>query len=132
MNSRRIIALLLSVIITILSFTGCSLSEVGAPQNGNKPHNVNVTFDFNYDGCPEQVQIVAASGKANEELVPEREGFTFTGWFLDKRARTPYDFESILTCSVCKKTEGASISNKFCPNCGAKMDGDSYDSAAGG
>lgn len=41
------------------------------------------------------------------------------------------DFESILTCSVCKKTEGASISNKFCPNCGAKMDGDSYDSAAG-
>ena len=31
---------------------------------------------------------------------------------------------SVLTCSACKKTEGASIFNKYCPNCGAKMDGD--------
>ena len=37
------------------------------------------------------------------------------------------DFELILTCSVCKKTDGASIFNKFCPNCGAKMDGDGND-----
>lgn len=30
----------------------------------------------------------------------------------------------VLTCSMCGSQEGANESYKYCPNCGAKMDGD--------
>ena len=34
------------------------------------------------------------------------------------------EYTRILTCSVCGRTEGADKHHKYCPNCGAKMDGD--------
>ena len=40
----------------------------------------------------------------------------------------PYDERTeILTCSVCASTEGALETYNYCPNCGAKMDGDGND-----
>ena len=34
------------------------------------------------------------------------------------------EWTSILTCSVCGSQEGTAEVYKYCPNCGAKMDGD--------
>ena len=41
-------------------------------------------------------------------------------WVWWKRNATTYD----LMCSVCKSKDGACEEYNYCPNCGAKMDGD--------
>ena len=95
MNTKRIITIFLSVIITVLSFTGCTLSVVN-PTGADDPKDVLVTFNMNYEDSPQNILVTAVSGKTDAP-VPEREGFTFTGWFLDKRMRTAFNFETILT-----------------------------------
>ena len=37
--------------------------------------------------------------------------------------RNTNEYTQILTCSVCSRTEGDDEHHKYCPNCGAKMDG---------
>ena len=44
------------------------------------------------------------------------------GEWIDKSGNVVYPFWDRFTCSVCGKSADAS---PYCPNCGAKMDGDS-------
>jgi uncharacterized repeat protein (TIGR02543 family) len=56
----------------------------------------NVTFDFNYDGAPNQViQVVDHQGEATEPTLPVRENFTFAGWFIDEDFTIPYNFSAV-------------------------------------
>ena len=44
-------------------------------------------------------QSVAADGKVTAPVVPEREGYTFAGWFTDAACKTAYDFETAVNAS---------------------------------
>lgn len=54
--------------------------------------NVNVvTFKFNTDQADSVVNVEVGS-TVNEPTVGERDGYTFTGWYLDALCTEPYDF----------------------------------------
>ena len=52
-----------------------------------------VTFDYGIEGMTGSQQI-ADGGTLTEPYVPERDGYTFTGWLLDGR---PFDFSTPVT-----------------------------------
>ncbi len=53
-----------------------------------------VTFDYNYEGAPEADENTVGAGESATPIVePTRQGFRFLGWFIDKSAKTLYDFE---------------------------------------
>lgn len=65
-----------------------------------RANTISVTFDWNYENDTDVVrqvnagETVRAPGK-NE--TPEREGFTFVGWYADANFTAPYDFEKSIT-----------------------------------
>ena len=55
-----------------------------------------VSFDLNYDNAPTiETQIIDENGQAVEPTVPDREGYTFAGWFTDVELSNSYDFSSV-------------------------------------
>ena len=60
--------------------------------------NVNVvTFKFNADQQPDSVVNVEVGEKVSVPSEPSREGYTFTGWYLDALCTQPYDFNQVVT-----------------------------------
>lgn len=57
---------------------------------------VSITYDFNYDGAPNDVNVTLDINQIPDEPTsPVREGYTFAGWFLDSAGNTAYDFEGL-------------------------------------
>lgn len=72
----------------------------------------SVTFDYNYDGAPAAaVQNVMEGEEAAEPAAPERSGYTFYDWYIDRECTVLYDFEeavgSDLTLYAQWKEDGA-------------------------
>src|SRR5690606_36232363 len=55
-----------------------------------------VSFDLNYDDAPTiDTQIIDENGQAIEPTLPDREGYTFAGWFTDVELSNSYDFSAV-------------------------------------
>lgn len=59
-----------------------------------------VTFDYNYDGAEPATQTVDIGGKVIRPEDPEREEYTFMGWYTDEACTNEYDFTAELTSDV--------------------------------
>ena len=62
-----------------------------------------VSYDLNYYGVvPQQYTQIAENGTAARALpfVPEREGFTFAGWFSDPAGSVAYDAQTAVTADT--------------------------------
>lgn len=60
-----------------------------------------VTFDLNYDGASEgDVVLVKVGGHATNPQAPERLGYKFDGWFVDKFATKKYDFANTISSDI--------------------------------
>ena len=57
-----------------------------------------VSFDAN-DGSPVNAQTVSYGSKAPKPSDPVREGYIFTGWYVDSGLKTAYDFNSVVKSS---------------------------------
>lgn len=63
--------------------------------HGIRVNNIDktVTFDSN-GGSSVPEQKVVDGDKVTEPTAPTREGYKFTGWYMDEELKTPYDFGS--------------------------------------
>ena len=61
-------------------------------------HNWVVTFNPD-NGDPAFTQNVEYKGKATEPAAPEKEGYAFTGWYLDE-AEAPFSFDTTITSDI--------------------------------
>lgn len=60
-----------------------------------------VTFDFNYEGSPaDVVEVIDLNGFATEPTVPERENFTFAGWFSNEDLTISYEFNQVISNTI--------------------------------
>ncbi|MEE1060979.1 MAG: VWA domain-containing protein [Ruminococcus sp.] len=69
-----------------------------ATEQGNNP-NAKVTFDLNYENAVNNIpaQTVSKGTSAVEPVAPEREGYFFVGWYLNKNDtdyNNYFDFET--------------------------------------
>ncbi len=86
---KKILIAVLLVALTLLAVTGC------------KEKSFTVTFDAD-GGTAVAAQTVASGEKATKPTAPEKEGYTFAGWFLGE---TAYDFETAVTADVTLKAK---------------------------
>ena len=91
-------------------------------QDDLKTHIRSLTGMFTDDGF--YVPIDAVLGAIDFAQTIDAEPVRHGEWIVESRSESPFDGVSI-KCSVCysyvlKKTN-------YCPNCGAKMDGDTED-----
>ncbi len=56
------------------------------------PEDVTVTFDLNYDGSTAVDKVVEKGRKTTAIADPEREGYTFKGWYVDVEDADPFAF----------------------------------------
>ena len=56
-----------------------------------------VSFDLNYNGEALESQSVKDGQYATVPAMPKRSGYTFTGWFTDKKLNSKYNFEKPVT-----------------------------------
>lgn len=62
---------------------------------GWKLVNATVTFNYNYDECPEATSMkVKVDTIANAPQKPNRDGYDFTGWYLDAEEKDKFEFET--------------------------------------
>ena len=54
----------------------------------------SVTFDPNYDGAEKSAVDVEIGAAVSTPVTPTREGFLFSGWFIDAEGANAYDFAS--------------------------------------
>lgn len=93
-KKTKSLALLLSLVMTISVFallmTAC----------GTK--NYNVTFSNNYDGSSAHAVVQVDDGKtvSKPETDPEREGYTFDGWFTSSAVTKIFDFTTVITADT--------------------------------
>ncbi len=66
---------------------------------GWKNKTSTLLFDFNYEGSPEPTTISVNMGTKIKEpaLVTNRECWTLLGWFTDKEATVPFNWDEIIT-----------------------------------
>ena len=60
-------------------------------------NTISVTFDWNYEGDTDVVRQINAGETVRapgENETPERDGFTFVGWYADTNFTAPYDFSA--------------------------------------
>lgn len=75
---RIIVACIAVIVITML----LSIKDIG--------------FEITYNtlgGTAIETETVMYGAHIDESLIPEREGYTFTGWFLDEACTIPWDME---------------------------------------
>lgn len=61
-------------------------------------NDINITFNYNYKDCPEDVvQVLNESNRAIEYFTPQRSGYVFLGWFRDKAGSKRFDFASAVS-----------------------------------
>ena len=90
-------------ILIILSFVwvvflGVSCSGAGAGGGGDNPDNPNgsdytVTLDYNYIGGIKTATVVSSGEILSRPKTPTRNGYDFSGWYLDKDCTEEYDFQ---------------------------------------
>lgn len=58
-----------------------------------------VSFDLNYESADNSIpsQIVKIGETVSEPAAPEREGYTFVGWYEDEYGTFPFSFESTIS-----------------------------------
>ena len=62
---------------------------------------IRYTVKFDTDGGSKIAnKTVTRNSKVAEPTVPEKEGYTFIGWFIDEEFTTAYDFESKITKNI--------------------------------
>lgn len=97
-NIKRLAALML--LFSTMSMVGC-----GTNNNSSKPNTsdnsiaketVDLTLNYNYDGATDQVVKVEKGTKPTKPSEPTRDGYTFTGWYLEADAINNYSFEEVL------------------------------------
>lgn len=94
----------LMAVISLMS-VGCSSNNSSASSknggsNSNIPSEVQkytVTFDLNYDGSTKFTQEVESNGKVTRPEDPSRDGFYFTGWYVDANETSQFDFDTSIT-----------------------------------
>lgn len=97
----------LMAVISLMS-VGCSSNNSSASSkndgsNSNIPSEVQkytVTFDLNYDGSTNFTQEVESNGKVTRPEDPSRDGFYFTGWYVDANETSQFDFDTSITEST--------------------------------
>lgn len=78
---------------------GAGTAEVSVEFVSESPEGLTVSFDANYEGAPTiESQTVPYGGTATEPEAPEREGYTFLGWFTEDDVR--YVFETPVTAPI--------------------------------
>lgn len=77
------------------------------PITGNKTlyavwgNEVNLNLNYTEADEPYESQFVLEGAKAVEPIIdPTREGHTFTGWFEEEGALTPFDFDEVITVAT--------------------------------
>jgi len=90
----RWLLVLLCAVIGLTVFCAC-----GPTENTNDDETYKVTFYQNYDGAPVEQSVEVESGKpVAQPTDPTREGYRFSGWYLNKRGTgDTYDFSSAIT-----------------------------------
>ena len=72
-----------------------------------------VIFDYN-DGVNKIVEEVESGEKVNKPANPVRDGYEFSGWFVDKELTTEYDFNSSVNSSFTLYCKWTANSNTDC------------------
>ncbi|QMS85143.1 InlB B-repeat-containing protein [Candidatus Xianfuyuplasma coldseepsis] len=77
---------MLGIVLLVFLFVGCSTPEV-------EPIEFTVTFET--DGGTDIGPISVTDGRSvAEPTVPQKEGYTFEGWFTDSTLNSSYDFSN--------------------------------------
>lgn len=100
---------LLIAILPLLLLTGCQGNnnptvnpDSGKTDNGGNEGDktptkseFTVTFDLNYEGAPAATSVTVKKNKTvAEPSEPEREGYLFNGWFMDKAGENAFNFST--------------------------------------
>lgn len=56
-----------------------------------------VTYDQNYEGAPAAEEVETVKGQKAEEKTPERDGYTFAGWYINPDFTEAYNFKNDIT-----------------------------------
>ena len=94
-------ALHISPSSSLISYAGtiCSDGTVDEVSPGNiTVENYSVTFDSN-GGSSVSNQTVSKGGLAKKPSDPTKDGYTFTGWYIDQACTNAYDFNTAVTQS---------------------------------
>lgn len=51
---------------------------------------VKITYDYNYEECPDAIVVIAKEGSIAENKKVERENYTFGGWYTDSKCEHVY------------------------------------------
>lgn len=78
------VILVLLLIVTAMVFTACE----------NKGDIIKITFDLK-DGINFEELELKIGDLLEEPVPPEREGYTFSGWFYDEECTVPFTFEKL-------------------------------------
>ncbi|MBQ7407749.1 MAG: InlB B-repeat-containing protein [Clostridia bacterium] len=93
MKLKTLIAAVLAVVMT-LAFVGCN--QIGTSDNGgNTPNENQITVTW-YDGSSELKSETLEKGSKATAWTPEKEGYTFMGWFAELSLAQAFDFEAEL------------------------------------
>lgn len=57
---------------------------------------VSITFDLNYEGSTSSLVEVEKGRAVSKPADPQRDGYQFQGWFLDKNMKDAYDFSTLV------------------------------------
>jgi uncharacterized repeat protein (TIGR02543 family) len=79
-----------------VSAPGSGSNGGGGGGGGGGTRSCSVTFEAN-GGSAVASQSVESGKKAAKPEDPIKEGFTFSGWFMDSSAKISYDFDAIVT-----------------------------------
>lgn len=54
-----------------------------------------VTFDYHYESAPANTTQTIQEGEEINVITPTREGYNFSGWYIDIDLETPYDYSAV-------------------------------------
>ena len=92
-NSKFILkttSLVLGTIFSVSMLSSCNL--LGQGSGGD----VTVTYDYNYEGAPDDVVKSVAEGEVAEEISATRKNHAFLGWYTSESNGSLFDFEEAL------------------------------------
>ncbi len=95
MRKRKLFGALILTVLSCLLFAGCSMSssDEKTPQQliadgyGNNTYNIS----FSSDGLDEPIRdMIYTAGNMPKLPTPEKVGYIFSGWYMDKECTVPY------------------------------------------
>lgn len=103
MKKQRVICYIMSVLMIMLLFAGCSKKEQTTEKevDGNQvtkeeKNQVTVTF-YDADGTTVLKAEAIESGSKVKEYAPSKDGFEFVGWYATPQMSHAFDFEAAIT-----------------------------------